>query len=315
MQNLTLKARMYVLGLIAVGGIILAGGFGIVSLSAFNAKLEKDLADVRHGVHTLVGIQSASIDFKTQIQEWKNILIRGNSEEEFKRYEKAFFEKQAAVQDRLKKSLDALKQANEPENAGLVQDLGALIKNHAELGVAYKAALEGFDKADPEAGKKVDHAVKGKDRATTEGLNAIVSALEKSEFEHLERQIESAKESYAQSRNLLAGLMLLCFVLASGIVLLTIRQINRQISLVQESTAEIKQRLDLTLRIPVSGNHEIARVAASVNGLLDEFQAVVRRMKEAGSRVSGASDELSHSIKQLSSAVEQQNEATASTAA
>ena len=56
MQNLTLKARMYVLGLIAVGGIILAGGFGIVSLSAFNAKLEKDLADVRHGVHTLVGI-------------------------------------------------------------------------------------------------------------------------------------------------------------------------------------------------------------------------------------------------------------------
>ena len=117
--------------------------------------------------------------------------------------------------------------------------------------LAGKAALEGFDKADPEAGKKVDHAVKGKDRATTEGLNAIVSALEKSEFEHLERQIESAKESYAQSRNLLAGLMLLCFVLASGIVLLTIRQINRQISLVQESTAEIKQRLDLTLRIPV----------------------------------------------------------------
>ena len=164
MQNLTLKARMYVLGLIAVGGIILAGGFGIVSLSAFNAKLEKDLADVRHGVHTLVGIQSASIDFKTQIQEWKNILIRGNSEEEFKRYEKAFFEKQAAVQDRLNKSLEAIKQANEPENAGLVQDLGSLIKNHAELGVAYKAALEGFDKADPEAGKKVDHAVKGKDR-------------------------------------------------------------------------------------------------------------------------------------------------------
>ncbi len=92
MQNLTLKARMYVLGLIAVGGIVLAGGFGIVSLSAFNAKLEKDLAEVREGVHTLVGIQSASIDFKTQIQEWKNILIRGNSEEEFKRYEKAFFQ-------------------------------------------------------------------------------------------------------------------------------------------------------------------------------------------------------------------------------
>ena len=315
MENLTLKARMYVLGLIAVGGIVLAGGFGIYSLSAFNAKLEQDLAEVRQGVYTLVDIQSASIDFKTQIQEWKNILIRGNGEEDFKRYEKAFFDKQAAVQDRLKKSLEALKKKNDPENAGLIKDLESLIKDHVDLGVAYKAALESFDKGDSEAGKKVDQAVKGKDRAATEGLNTIVSSLEKAEFEHLEHQIESAKESYARSRNLLAGLMLLCFLLASGIVLVTIRQINRQISLVQEATAEIKQRLDLTLRIPVSGNHEIARVAASVNGLLDEFQAVVRRMKAAGTRVSGASDELSHSIKQLSSAVEQQNEATASTAA
>lgn len=315
MENMTLKARMYVLGLIAIGGIILAGGFGVYSLSAFSAKLESDLAEVRLGVHTLVDIQSASIDFKTQIQEWKNILIRGNSEEEFKKHEKAFFDKQAAVQERLKKSLEVLRNENDPANAKVIPDLESLIKDHAALGVAYKAALEGFDNADPETGKKVDRAVKGQDRAATEGLNQIVNALEKGDFEHLEMQIKSAHDAYAQSRNLLAGLMFVCFVLAGGIVFATIRQINRQISLVQEATAAIKQTLDLTLRIPVSGKHEIARVAASVNGLLDEFQAVVRRMKDAGTHVSSASDELAHSVRQLTEAVEQQNEATASMAA
>ena len=312
---MTLKTRMFILGLIAIGGIFFAGGFGIYSLSAFNAKLESDLAEVQTGVHTLVGLQNASIDFKTQVQEWKNILIRGNNEENFQRYEKAFFEKEAVVQERFKKSLAMIQGNNDPANAETNAALESLIKDHAELGAAYKVALAGFDKADPEAGKKTDELVKGKDRAPTEGLNKIVSDLEARELAHLERQIQSAREAYTRSRNLLAALMLLCFALAGGIVLVTVRQINRQISQVQEATAGIKKSLDLTLRIPVSGRHEIGDVATSVNGLLDEFQTVVRRMKEAGAHVSGASDELAHSVSTLSSAVDQQNEATASMAA
>lgn len=312
---MTLKARMFVLGLIAVGGIIFAGGFGIYSLSAFNEKLDGDLAEVRVGVHTLVDIQSASIDFKTQVQEWKNILIRGNNEESFKKYEKAFFDKNAVVHERLKTVLETLRTENDPSKAEITTALEGLVKDHAALGIAYKEALSGFDKADPEAGKKTDQLVKGKDRATTEGINKIVADLEGKEFAHLERQIKSADEAYTRSRNLLAVLMLACFVLASGIVVVTVRQINRQIALVQNATSDIKQTLNLAQRIPVSGNHEITHVAESVNGLLDEFQAVVRRMKAAGGHVSGASDELAHSVSQLSAAVDQQNEATASMAA
>jgi methyl-accepting chemotaxis protein len=59
----------------------------------------------------------------------------------------------------------------------------------------------------------------------------------------------------------------------------------------------------------------MAQVAGSVNALLDEFQAVVRRMKEAGIHVSEASDELAHSVAQLNTSVEQQNEATSAMAA
>ena len=312
---MTLKARMFILGLIAVGGIVFAGGFGIYSLLAFNSKLEGDLAEVRAGVHTLVSIQTASIDFKTQVQEWKNILVRGDDEENFKKYEKAFFEKEAVVQVRLKKSLEALRSENDPAAATVIAALEALAKDHLALGVAYKEALAGYDRADPEAGKKTDQLVKGKDRATTEGLNKIVADLEAKEFAHLDSQIKSAKEAYLRSRELLATLMLACFVLAGGMVFVTVRQINRQIALVQDATSSIKQTLNLTQRIPVSGNHEITHVAESVNGLLDEFQMVVRRMKEAGGHVSGASDELARSVSQLSAAVDQQNEATASMAA
>ena len=315
MQNLTIKFRIIALGLIAVLSTLVAGGFGIFSLGSFNTRLEADLGDIRTGVHTLVSIQSASIDFKTQVQEWKNILIRGNDEEAFKKHEQAFADKEKAVQQRLSEALEVLKKNSDPVNDQAAKDLDSVIKAHAELGTAYRAALGGFDKADPESGKKVDVAVRGKDRATTEGLDKIVAAIEKGEFEHMDRQVMKSREDYSGLRNELTVLMLFGMVLSFAIVVLTVRQITRQIALAQNAISSIKQSLDLTCRIPVSGRHEIAVVAESVNSLLDEFQTVVRRMKDAGVHVSGTSDELAQSVSQLSTAVEQQNEATASMAA
>jgi len=315
MKNLTIKLRIFILGVIAVGGIIAAGGFGLIQLSRFNSQLETDLAKVRVGIETLVNIQTASIDFKTQVQVWKNILIRGNKEEEFARYENSFLAKEKIVQERLKKAVEVLKKENDPTNLSTVNDLEKLIKDHAELGSSYRLALSGFNKTDPEAGKKTDVAVKGKDRATTEGINKIVLSLEKREFEHFEKQILAAQTSFVSSRNLLTGMILIGFILTGGIAFVTMRQIATQIENVQTTTADVKQNLDLTRRIAISGNDEMTLVANSVNSLLDEFQSVLRSMKEAGSHVSNTSDGLSLSVTQLTAAVEQQNEATSAMAA
>ncbi len=315
MKNLTIKLRILILGALAVGGIIVSGGFGIFQLSRFNSHLESDLATNRQGVQMLVDIQTASIDFKTQVQEWKNILVRGNQQEDFSKHAKAFSDQEKAVQNGLGKTLELLKKENDPEKAWAVAELEQLIKNHANLGAAYRAALDGFDRADPEAGKKVDAAVKGQDRATTDGLNKLVSALEKGEFEHMGRQLQSSQSAYAESRALLLALITAGLIVAGAIVLVTVRQISNQIARVQETTEQVKQTLDLTRRIPVSGSDEMAQVATSVNSLLDEFQVVVRRMKDAGGHASHASGELSHSVAQLSTAVDQQNESTSSMAA
>lgn len=315
MRSLTIKAQILILGLIAVAGVVIAGAFGIFQLSRFNAQLQADLADTQRRVHTLVDIQTANVDFKTQVQEWKNILLRGNKEAEFAKYEKSFFEKEKAVQERLKKAMEVLKNDADPAVAGSISKLDQLIKDHADLGTAYKTALGSFDRNDPETGKKVDVAVKGKDRATTEGITTVVAMLEKAEFDRIKHQMAASQAAYSSSRNQLIGQMLLCFLLAGSVMYLTVRQITGQIALVQDTTAEVKKTLDLTHRIPISGRDEMAQMAGSMNGLLDEFQNVVRRMKDAASQVSGASEGLSTTIAHLATAVEQQNESTSSMAA
>ena len=312
MQNLTIKARILILGAIAIGGIVIAGGFGIFQLSRFNTQLEADLLRMRGDVHTLLDIQAANVDFKTQVQEWKNILIRGNKEADFAKHEKAFVEKEQSVQERLKNALKALK--GDSKATEVASNLDQLIKDHANLGIAYRAALGSFDKSDPETGKKVDVAVKGKDRAATEEMSKLVALLEKSESDYMERQTETSKAAYNSSRTQLLIQMAICFALASCVMYFTVQQISKQIARVQETTTKVKETLDLTHRIVVSGSDEMAQVAGSVNALLDEFQAVVKRMKEASGHVSGASDGLSHTLMQLAAAVEQQNEATSSMA-
>jgi methyl-accepting chemotaxis protein len=316
MTHLTIKLRILILGLIAVGGSLIAGGFGIFQLSRFNTHLEASMIEIRSGIRTLIDIEAAQIDFKTQVQEWKNILIRGNTEADFAKYEKAFLEQEKAVQKHLGKALETLKkEADAAEDATTIRDLQQLIEDHASLGTAYKTALGSFNKNDPEAGKKIDVTVKGKDRATAEGINKLAAALEKSELEHIDAQIAAFEADYSSSRNALIAQMIIGFILASSVMWFTVRQITGQIARVQETTAEVKKTLDLTHRIPVSGQDEMAHMAGSVNALLDEFQNVVRRMKEAGSQVSGASEGLSQTLAELAAAVEHQNEATSSMAA
>ena len=313
MKNMTIKARILLLSLIAIGGILISGGFGIYQLSLFNMYTGRDMMQTHLHVSALVDIESASLDFKTQVQEWKNILIRGNDEALFKKHHDAFLAEEGAVQEHLTRIRQML--AKDEGAQQLIGELDALAKSHQELGNQYKAALASFDKADPESGKKVDVAVRGKDRATTEAFNKIIGDFEKGELARLEQQRAGANDAFVFSRDLLVALIALCFVLAGSIAWITLRQIARQIALVRSGTAEIRTSLDLTQRLNIDGRNEMTEVVDSVNSLLEEFQHVVGQMKQAGNHVSGASTDLARAVTQLSEAVGEQNSATTTMAA
>ncbi|HMW56829.1 MAG TPA: hypothetical protein PKA47_14605, partial [Accumulibacter sp.] len=72
MHNFTIQARVLILGMIAVGSMVIASGVGIFELSRFNTQLRANLVDIRQGIGTLIDIQTAAVAFKTQVQEWKN---------------------------------------------------------------------------------------------------------------------------------------------------------------------------------------------------------------------------------------------------
>ena len=100
-MNLQIKQRLFILVTVALAALIGTGLFSFSQASKLNASLTEAID--RHAV-TVAAIDSArgaQVSFKTQVQEWKNILLRGKDPEAFKKYLKGFESENQAVKDRL----------------------------------------------------------------------------------------------------------------------------------------------------------------------------------------------------------------------
>ena len=83
-----------------------------------------------------------------------------------------FDKNEKSVQRHLPRLKDLMSQlGRDPQAAANLATL------HAELATKYREALKSFDKADPEAGKKVDKLVTGIDRPFTAGAETLFSSL------------------------------------------------------------------------------------------------------------------------------------------
>ena len=307
----TIKLRLIILGSIAILGICISGGMGLYRLALIEAQLEDTLQNTRYGIHLMINVSQANIHFKTQVQEWKNILIRGDAPEAFAQYKKSYLESERMTQQELQSSQKAMKESGHRRQA----EIEAVIKLHTELSALYNRQIAAWDVHDPNNTQKADRALRGLDRPATEAMNALVEGMEKDERARIESQLDAARALYTQTRNAFAIILTVAVSIVALLIFTTTRSINRKIATLQAAIVNIRQRLDLTLRLPAEGSDEISLTARSVNDLLGEFQSVVSRMKNSAAHVSTASDGLAASVEQLSDSVNQQNESTGAMAA
>ena len=113
---------------------------------------------------------NALVEFKVQVQEWKNVLLRGNDAAKYDKYFAAFEQDEKKVQEELRSVVDLMTQL------GLDSKVAAdAMQKHAALGVQYREALKKFDKANPNVGHEVDRAVTGIDRPAAESIDQIAA--------------------------------------------------------------------------------------------------------------------------------------------
>ncbi len=153
--------------------------------------------------------RAAQVSFKTEVQEWKNVLLRGHDPADYATYRDALKARQAEVDEDLAR-LDG-EAAEIGFESAVLSGLGAA---HDALAEAYDSALAHFDADDPLSNRTVDAAVRGQDRPINDGFDAVV--MEVKQFADGRRAVLHEEIATMSSR-----MSLILYVsLAIGIVVL-----------------------------------------------------------------------------------------------
>ena len=275
-----------------------AGFFGLSELNRSIATYEGAVASSGHaqGVETLLST------FKTQVQEWKNTLLRGKDETQRTKYWKAFLGgegKVAAEAARLIKTLPA-----GPER-DLIEQFS---RAHAQMGQDYRKGYADFEAAgfDPTAG---DLAVKGKDRAPSE---LLVKAREQIVAATVRNVAAAAAGSErATALSLIAMLLGSIGAIVAGIAVSRsiVRPLDYAVGVAQSVAAG-----DLRTRIEVRSSDETGQLLAALKEMNTSLKSVVMRVRSGAETISVASNEIAHGNMDLSSRTEQQAGALEETA-
>jgi signal transduction histidine kinase/ActR/RegA family two-component response regulator len=242
---------------------------------------------------------SAQVHFKKQVQEWKDILLRGHEPSLYRKYMQQFLDEEGRTRQKTRELLERLRP--DTEAAAIAQ---SFLDVHEELGRTYRDALQRFDTKDPLSHLDVDREVRGIDRRPTDLIDEVVNAA--LAFNE-QRLAESArKTTEIEHRLLLAslGLLALTFLALLGAA---DRLIARPITLATQVARRISQG-DLSGEIPRSGNDEAGQLLQAMqimqgnllktrDELRQEKALLARRVKERTRELNFANEELARAAK------------------
>ena len=209
---MTLKSslRRQSLALI-IGSLLLMLAVALVSVLSLAQEL-RNYRLLMEGPQATAGlINETNLTFKTQVQEWKNVLLRGGKQADLDRYWQQFQNSEKQVQS-------LLGQITELElTAAFRERVVSLQEKHLTLGADYRDGLERFLAAgrDPVAG---DNLVRGIDRDTSDQLEQLVLEINQHAASEIERIREATLRTVWLSILIMLGATLLIGGLASWLI-------------------------------------------------------------------------------------------------
>jgi len=164
-----------VTALLGITGMLITSLMGWVALSQLHGTAATTVERLVATGDMAVETGRAGIAFKTQVQEWKNILLRGADDGAFAKHKAGFDKEEARVGEALVKAGEIAKRLG---LADMEARIAAVMQEHRMLGEHYRKALAEANRADPGFGHNVDVAVKGMDRKMTEAMSALTADMD-----------------------------------------------------------------------------------------------------------------------------------------
>jgi methyl-accepting chemotaxis protein len=241
------------------------------------------------------------VTFKKQVQNWKNILLRGRSADQLAKYRTQFHDDESAVRTRA----GALKAALS-DDAEARQLLEAFLTSHDDLSKNYATALRLFEASGGTGYETADAAVNGQDRAPTDALDKLVA--------HLAARLEQERkdvDAFVLRSELVGGVLILLGVGAIGaylVIMMTavttgienvtegLREGVHQVAAAAEQVATSSQGLS-------AGATEQAASLEETSASMEEMSSMTRKNAENSQTASTLMTEVEQRVAQSTEAL------------
>jgi methyl-accepting chemotaxis protein len=271
--------------------------------TTYDAVLGQD--EVQHQDRTRL----MQVEFKKQVQEWKDLLIRGRKFEDFQKYKTAFKARETTVQT-MAQAL--LKDVKDPEAHKQLQEFAAA---HQKMGKSYDAAIEAFSATKGLDFSAADALVKGMDRAPTDAIDALVVRLQAVLVNVRETQKASVGSSIRQSVIIVAVM----FMVIIGVVVFIIRSTRRemveltiQLTHAAAGTASASGQVATSAQSLSQGATEQAASLEETSASMEEMASMTRKNAENSQTAAGLMGEVDTRVKESNQALSEMVSAMAS---
>lgn len=307
--NFSLRKKLLTAYFIGAAIIIVVGTFSYLHLETALSSYRQDVRIMQSHATAVLHIQS---QFKVQVQEWKNVLLRGKDSQKLEKYWKGFKDKESEVNQ------DALDLAAALPISKAKQKLEQFITSHQQMAKGYRQGFDAFTKADadPYSG---DKAVTGIDREATELLNEV-----EKEVTQLANQASAKADEEAEQGSIYAFAALLItlsvgVISAYWIVRMLTKQLGGEPAYAVEAMTKIGHgNLDFDIELKDSDQssllYQLDHMRHQLHEVVDEVRQHAASVTEIALQISSSAQALSKAaleqalgIEKTSSSVEELN--------
>jgi methyl-accepting chemotaxis protein-1 (serine sensor receptor) len=306
LSNLRISAKLLLLGGVLAAGLASVGGQGLHALFAAQHRQEAALERKRQ---VLLAVQLAlqtEVAFKLQVQEWKDLLLRGHDPQDHERYLAAF----RKAEETTSRDFGQLRQAM--TGLGLpAAEVEEAARLHAELARAYLDALAQFSIERPETTPVVDRIVRGKDRPLDAAMTKIVADIQQFAQAESDQLLQAAATDTREAALVMLAFTLVVLAGGAAVALWMGRDIARPLQDAVQAARHVAAG-DLTVRLATDRRDEagqlleaLGRMAAGLETLVREIALGARTVAESSAQIAQGNLDLSQRTEEQAGTLEE----------
>ena len=295
-SQLTLKFKIMLLSALIVAGLSILGITAYLQIGSYNTVVAETADTVQVRAKFLAEVESAAISFKTQVQEWKNILLRGNDPDQFIKYAEGFNKEEKIVQGHLSAAMELRR-----DDKATVEAIKVLQQEHAELGAQYREALQNFNQENPETGKAVDKQVSGMDRDTSQLMEDLAQTTLAGFDQFLQESEAKTEKIYTDTVRLLLIICVSASFIIIAVMVFIFRDMFALLGGEPAYTADVVSQvadghLNIDIQLKPGDNHSLL---ASVANMSKQLADIIGDVRSSADALSSASEEVNATAQSL----------------